>query len=131
MRTRTRAVRSAGLLLAATGLLGLTGATAAHASDMGGGAGGAQQGQQPNFILCSNGSYSSYAVFPKRNSATHEVPRGGCTYLTLTGISNDQVVLYGIGPNGTFKIATDTFDDADGEHIRTLGTPDDNDWTTF
>ncbi|MFD5468329.1 hypothetical protein ACFWIQ_36795 [Kitasatospora sp. NPDC127059] len=130
MRTRIRTIRAGALLLATTGLLGLTGVTAAHASVPGGGVGQAQQGG--NFVLCSGGTYSSYAVFTQRNSATHEVPRGGCTSLSLSGIGNEQVVLYGIRPDGsTFKIATDTFDDADGERIRTLGTPDDNDWTTF
>ncbi|MEU9043023.1 MULTISPECIES: PQQ-binding-like beta-propeller repeat protein [unclassified Kitasatospora] len=40
------------------------------------------------------------------------------------------MTLFGIRPNGhEFKIATDSFDDADGEHIRTLGTPDHNGWT--
>ncbi|MEV7027414.1 hypothetical protein [Kitasatospora sp. NPDC093558] len=131
MRTKTRTTRAASLLLATTGLLGLTGVTAAHAAVPGGGVQPAQRGY--NFALCSNGTYASEAQFTKRgNFTTFVVMPGSCTYLSLNGISSDQVVLYGFRPDGSkFKIATDTFDDADGERIRTLGTPDNNDWTTF
>ncbi|MFD0278114.1 hypothetical protein ACFVHB_29990 [Kitasatospora sp. NPDC127111] len=136
--TTTRAARAAGLLLAA-GLVGLTGATAAHAGD-------AQPGRpgKPgsgtdtgipagNFVLCSHGTYPSYAVFPKRGDmATVVVEPGRCVSLSLSGQSRETVVLYGLKPNREkFKIGTDTFDDRVGERIRTLNTPDNDDWTTF
>ncbi|MEE1788477.1 hypothetical protein PUR71_37095 [Streptomyces sp. SP17BM10] len=141
MRSTTRTAGAAGLLLA-VGVAGLAGVTTAQAStpvsDRTPRAAATPttvptRAPGPNFVLCSKGTYSSYAVFPKRgNMATHEVPAGGCTSLRLDGIADEQVVLYGIGPGGArFRIATDTFDDRDGERIRTLGTPDADDWTTF
>ncbi|WP_406207982.1 hypothetical protein OH807_35890 [Kitasatospora sp. NBC_01560] len=123
-----------------TGGAGDTG-SATHGGGSGGGTGGAGDtgsathgGRIPagNFVLCSNGTYASYAVFPQRNMATVIVPPGSCVGLSLSGRSSETVVLYGYKPNGsTFKIATDTFDDRDGERIRTLNTPDNDDWTTF
>ncbi|MGW2250911.1 hypothetical protein ACWCXH_11995 [Kitasatospora sp. NPDC001660] len=141
MRITTRTAGAAGLLLA-VGSVGLAGVTTAQASTPVSNRTPTVAvtpttvptlAPGPNFVLCSKGSYSSFAVFPKRgNLATHEVPAGGCTSLQLNGIADEQVVLYGIRPSGAqFRIATDTFDDRDGERIRTLGTPDANDWTTF
>ncbi|MFD7906169.1 hypothetical protein ACFV4F_41535 [Kitasatospora sp. NPDC059722] len=141
MRTTTRA---AGLLFAAAGLVGLTGVTAAQAATVPAVPRiPAQPGvpvtpgipAQPgdNFVLCSGGTYPSYAVFPKRGGfSTHVVAPHQCERLSLTGIGKEQVVLYGLRPDGrSFTIAKDTFDDRDGERIRTLGTPDADDWTTF
>ncbi|MFI6446050.1 hypothetical protein [Kitasatospora sp. NPDC050543] len=140
--TTTRVARTAGVLLAA-GLVGLTGTAAAHAADAQPGRQAAKAGGDDtrgslipggaNFVLCSNGSYASYAVFPKRgNMATVIATPGNCVGLKLTGESKEKVVLYGIKPNGSsFKIATDTFDDSDGERIQTLNNPGNNDWKTF
>ncbi|WP_371493751.1 hypothetical protein OG871_01780 [Kitasatospora sp. NBC_00374] len=127
--TTTRAARTAGLVLAA-GLVGLTGATSARAADV------PAKPAIPagaNFVLCSFGNYPSYAVFPKRGDmATVIAEPGRCVGLSLSGQSKEKVVLYGIKPNqSSFKIATDTFDDREGERIRTLNTPADNDWQTF
>ncbi|MFF7994953.1 hypothetical protein ACFZDG_34920 [Kitasatospora xanthocidica] len=137
MSVAPRSVKATGLLVAA-GLLsavGLVAATAAHAS---GSSTAAPARPLPastggNFVLCSAGSYASYAVFEKRGDmSTRVVPAGQCVFLDLTGQSNEKVTLFGIRPDGrSFKIATDSFDDAVGERIKTLGTPDRDDWTTF
>ncbi|MEV7774619.1 hypothetical protein [Kitasatospora sp. NPDC086791] len=142
MPATPRSVRTTGLLLAA-GLISAVGlaATTATAAPAPGtpnvvaarATPTSKPSPAPYFSLCSGGTYSSYAVFEKRgNMSTTIVPPGQCVTLDLTGQRNEKVTLFGLRPNGqAFKIATDYFDDADGEHIRTLGTPDRNDWTTF
>ncbi|MFB7619372.1 hypothetical protein [Kitasatospora sp. NPDC056181] len=131
--TTTHAVRTVGLLMA-TGLIGLTGATSAHAGDL-----DPTEPKQPNipagknFVLCSYGNYASYAVFPKRgNMSTAVAESGRCVGVSLSGRGSETVVIYGRKADGSkFKIGTDTFDLPGGERIKTLNTPDNDDWTTF
>ncbi|MFF7634547.1 hypothetical protein ACFZB9_15530 [Kitasatospora sp. NPDC008050] len=102
----------------------------------GGSAGGASQGRSAPasaFELCSGGTYSSFVVFPQfHNAQSVTLSPGQCAYVaSMTNQGTVRVVIYGIGPNGKFKIDTDSYDASLPDHIRTLGTPDDNDWTTF
>ncbi|MFE6050578.1 hypothetical protein ACFQ6N_07485 [Kitasatospora sp. NPDC056446] len=138
MTVAPRSVRTTGLLIAA-GLITAVGlATAATAAPATGASKGSAALPAPaptvngNFTLCSGPNYASFVVFEKRNSATRIVAPNTCLSLTLTGQSSEKITLWGVRPDGKeFKIATDTFDDAVGERIKTLGTPDENDWTTF
>ncbi|MEU8921807.1 hypothetical protein AB0D10_12860 [Kitasatospora sp. NPDC048545] len=146
MPAAPRSVRTTGLLLTA-GLISAVGFAAAATATAAPATGASNAAKPvaaratptskptlaPDFTLCSGGTYGSYAVFEKRgNLSTTVVPPGQCIHLDLTGQSNEKVTLFGLRPNGqSFKIATDTFDDADGERVRTLGTPDHDDWTTF
>ncbi|MFJ9951519.1 hypothetical protein [Kitasatospora sp. NPDC091207] len=140
MRTTKRTAQTAGLAVA--GGLALTACVAA----LSGGTAAAQGAvpragatvtttptPAPAFMLCSRGTYRSYAVFPKRaNLRTATANPGSCISQSLKGQQHEQVVLYGIRPDGSsFKIATDSFDTAEGERVNTLNTPDDNDWETF
>ncbi|MFF1909653.1 hypothetical protein [Kitasatospora sp. NPDC058218] len=142
MRTTKRTAQNAGLALAGglaltACLATLTGGTAAQASQTSVPRAGATATSYPTlapaFTLCSRGSYSSYAVFPKRSNLRTATARPGtCISQSLKGGTSEQVVLYGIRPDGSsFKIASDSFDTAEGERVNTLNTPDDNDWETF
>ncbi|MGV9264728.1 hypothetical protein ACWDRR_08720 [Kitasatospora sp. NPDC003701] len=140
MRTTKRTAQTAGLAVAAglamaAGVATLSGGTAAAQTSVprAGATVTTTPTLAPAFTLCSRGSYPSYAVFPKRgNLKTATAQPGTCINQSLKGEQHEQVVLYGKRTDGSsFKIASDTFDTAEGQRVNTLNTPDDNDWETF
>ncbi|MFJ1757428.1 hypothetical protein [Kitasatospora sp. NPDC088134] len=125
MSITSHSVRATGLLLAAGLVSGVALAAPAAASDS------SNLQPLPNISVCTKGNYPAYLVFTDRGGLATRVAaaNGGCASLYLSGRSSEHVTIKGIRPNGSsFTVGTDTFDDADGEHITVYGTPETNDW---
>lgn len=79
----------------------------------------AQAATPYRFTLCSDGYYTSYAVFTASHSSTKLVDPGTCTTVVLGNQSKDLVELY--QSNGRY-IGFFSFNDAAGVGVSTTGT---------
>ena len=92
------------------------------------------------FQICSQGSYTSYAVFPDTKLpggrlvvgwGTPTVAPKQCSAAYTLNRYNTTVQIYGIDSSGqSFLIDTDSFDYNAPDHIVTTGSANNPDWHT-